>query len=256
MKKLLMTTVAAAAMAGVSTLALAQAGGQGNEHGGTGAMHQPSGAGAQGGAGAMHQEGGAAMHQEGGAAMKPPSGQSAQQSGGKAQERMGQTGEPNKAQRGAEQKGAQEEQRGTMQKGAQEERRGTEQKGAQEEQRGTEQRGAQQENRNGVNANERNAQVPQGRGAEERGASAQLSQDQRSRIAAVVGKGSTARYTGNVDFSIQIGSALPRRVHVEVLPEDIVEIVPQYRGFDYVLVGEQILIVDPRTLEIVAIVPA
>ncbi|MFZ1150423.1 MAG: DUF1236 domain-containing protein [Xanthobacteraceae bacterium] len=33
-------------------------------------------------------------------------------------------------------------------------------------------------------------------------------------------------------------------------------LVPQYRGFDYFLVEDEIVIVDPRTLEIVAIIPA
>jgi hypothetical protein len=41
-----------------------------------------------------------------------------------------------------------------------------------------------------------------------------------------------------------------------VLPEEIVRIVPQYLGFDYFLVEDEIVIVDPRTLEIVAIIPA
>jgi Protein of unknown function (DUF1236) len=45
-------------------------------------------------------------------------------------------------------------------------------------------------------------------------------------------------------------------VHFVVLPEEIVRIVPQYRGFDYFLVEDEIVIVDPRTLEIVAIIPA
>jgi hypothetical protein len=35
-----------------------------------------------------------------------------------------------------------------------------------------------------------------------------------------------------------------------------VSIVPEYRGFDYTLVGDSILIVDPVTLEIVAVIPA
>jgi hypothetical protein len=35
-----------------------------------------------------------------------------------------------------------------------------------------------------------------------------------------------------------------------------VRIVPQYRGFDYLLVEDEIVIVDPRTLEIVAVIPA
>jgi hypothetical protein len=35
-----------------------------------------------------------------------------------------------------------------------------------------------------------------------------------------------------------------------------VSIVPEYRGFDYILVGASILIVDPVTLEIVGVIPA
>ena len=40
------------------------------------------------------------------------------------------------------------------------------------------------------------------------------------------------------------------------LPPTVIEIVPQYRGYDYFLVGDQIVIVDPDTLEIVAVLPA
>jgi hypothetical protein len=41
-----------------------------------------------------------------------------------------------------------------------------------------------------------------------------------------------------------------------VLPAEVVTIVPEYRGFNYVVVGDQLLIIDPNTLEIVAILPA
>ena len=41
-----------------------------------------------------------------------------------------------------------------------------------------------------------------------------------------------------------------------VLPEEIVLLIPEYRGYDYFLIGDEIVIVDPRTLEIVAIIPA
>jgi Protein of unknown function (DUF1236) len=108
-------------------------------------------------------------------------------------------------------------------------------RGAQEEKRGTEPKGA-----------EESSSKP----------SAQLSQDQRSRIQAVIGKGHARRFSGNEHFDITVGARVPRDVHVEVLPEEIVTIVPEYRGFDYVLVGDSILIVDPATLEIVAVIPA
>jgi opacity protein-like surface antigen len=88
-----------------------------------------------------------------------------------------------------------------------------------------------------------------------RGKSAQLSQDQRTKIQAIIGKGNAPRVSSNANFSITVGATVPRNVHVEVLPEDVVEIVPQYEGFDYVVVGDEILIIDPDTLAIVDIIP-
>jgi hypothetical protein len=145
--------------------------------------------------------------------------------------------------RGTEQKGAQQE-RGMQknQKGAQEER-GTNLKGAQEK-RGTAERGAtEQTGRTGTNASER-------------GGSVQLSEDQRSQIKTVIGREHGPRLGRNMNFSISVGTRIPRNVHVVVLPEEIVRIVPQYRGFDYFLVEDEIVIVDPHTLEIVAVIPA
>jgi hypothetical protein len=40
------------------------------------------------------------------------------------------------------------------------------------------------------------------------------------------------------------------------VPRGIVEIEPSWRGYDYFMVGDQIVIVDPRSMEIVAVVDA
>ena len=53
-----------------------------------------------------------------------------------------------------------------------------------------------------------------------------------------------------------IGVRVPRTVHLMALPEEVVVIVPQYRGFYYFIVGDEIVIVDRATLEIVAVLPA
>ncbi|SRR6266436_689584 len=60
----------------------------------------------------------------------------------------------------------------------------------------------------------------------------------------------------DVRFSITIGEAVPRTVHLNRLPPRILEYAPQYRGYEYILVGDDILIVDPRTLRIVAVIAA
>jgi hypothetical protein len=69
-------------------------------------------------------------------------------------------------------------------------------------------------------------------------------------------KGEKAERLTNVRFSVSIGDEVPRSVHYYRLPPRIVEYAPQYRDFDYILVGEDILILDPRTHRIVAVIPA
>ena len=40
------------------------------------------------------------------------------------------------------------------------------------------------------------------------------------------------------------------------IPQQVIVIYPEWRGFDYILVGDQIVVLDPRTHEIVAILDA
>jgi hypothetical protein len=59
----------------------------------------------------------------------------------------------------------------------------------------------------------------------------------------------------NVNFSLSVGTAVPRDVRVQPLPADIVEVVPQYRGYDFFVVRDEIVIVDPSTYQIVTVLP-
>ena len=57
-----------------------------------------------------------------------------------------------------------------------------------------------------------------------------------------------------VNFSVNVGVAVPRNVEVYILPAPVVEVVPQYRGYRYfVLADGRIVILDPDTFEIVYI---
>ena len=56
----------------------------------------------------------------------------------------------------------------------------------------------------------------------------------------------------NVNFSINVGTAVPTSVRVVEVPSVIVDIHPQWRGFWYFVVGDEIIIVD-RGHKIVAI---
>jgi hypothetical protein len=136
------------------------------------------------------------------------------------------------------------------QRGAQDER-GTQQKGAQEERN---ERGAQTESGKAGVKTQENAQGNTQSGSSSRATSVNLSSQQRTRIGAVIGKNASARVSTNEHIDISVGARVPRSVHIAVLPSDVIEIVPQYEGFDYVMVGEQILIIDPNTYEIVAVI--
>jgi hypothetical protein len=85
--------------------------------------------------------------------------------------------------------------------------------------------------------------------------SVQLSSEQRGKIHASIFNQKAERIT-NANFAVRVGVRVPRTVHFYPLPLDVVEMVPEYRGYDYVLVGDEILIIDPGTLEIVAVLPA
>jgi hypothetical protein len=84
----------------------------------------------------------------------------------------------------------------------------------------------------------------------------ELSPEQRTRIRGVLIKERGASHVANVDFSLTAGTRVPRSIHLVRVPRTIFAIEPAWRGFDYFLVGDDIVVVNPRTLEIVAVIPA
>ena len=59
------------------------------------------------------------------------------------------------------------------------------------------------------------------------------------------------------DFTVSVGTRIPRKIELEPLPPRIVKIVPQYRSYRFfVLADGRIVIVDPSTFEIVYIIDA
>jgi hypothetical protein len=59
----------------------------------------------------------------------------------------------------------------------------------------------------------------------------------------------------NVNFSISVGTAVPRSVRLRPLSSEIVTIVPQYRGYNYFVTSNQVVIVEPSTYKIVTVLP-
>jgi hypothetical protein len=87
------------------------------------------------------------------------------------------------------------------------------------------------------------------------GAAGKLSTEQRTQITSAI-KETRVQPVTNVNFSISVGTKVPRDVTFHTLPERVVTIYPEWRRYKYILVKEQIVIVDPNTYEIVAVLEA
>jgi hypothetical protein len=87
------------------------------------------------------------------------------------------------------------------------------------------------------------------------GAGAKLSTEQRTKITTVI-KGEHVQPLANVNFSISVGTRVPRTVSFHPLPAEVVTYYPEWRGYEFILVGDQIVVINPRTLQIVAVIEA
>ncbi len=87
------------------------------------------------------------------------------------------------------------------------------------------------------------------------GAGAKLSTEQRTKITTVI-RGQHIAPVNNVNFAISVGTRVPREVSFHPLPTEVVTVYPEWRGYEFFLVRDQIVVVDPRTFEIVAVLEA
>jgi hypothetical protein len=85
-------------------------------------------------------------------------------------------------------------------------------------------------------------------------ASVNINDQQRTRVAQAISRLNVQPVT-NVNFSLSVGTAVPRDVRLQTLPADVVEVVPQYRGYSFFVVRDEIVIVEPSTYKIVTVLP-
>jgi hypothetical protein len=77
--------------------------------------------------------------------------------------------------------------------------------------------------------------------------------EKRTQIASAF-KSERIQETTNVNFNISVGATIPSSVRFHPLPARIVEIYPEWRGYEVVYVRGQYIIVRPQTHEIVYII--
>jgi hypothetical protein len=84
----------------------------------------------------------------------------------------------------------------------------------------------------------------------------QLSEEQRMQIRRTVIDARGAPRVGHVDFDVSVGTTIPRgRIHIVPIPETLVQIDPGWSGFLYFVYEDEVVIVDPNDMMIVAILP-
>lgn len=80
-----------------------------------------------------------------------------------------------------------------------------------------------------------------------------LSDDEKSKIRAAV-LTSRAPRVSNARFSLDVGTVVPPGVRTRTVPPVLVDVHPALRGYAYFVVGDDIVIIEPGTSRIVAII--
>jgi len=124
------------------------------------------------------------------------------------------------------------------------------------EQGRTDRQNTAQERRNGMpNTAERQRSGLEGLQGNASGMKVQLNDEQRSQIRTTVIEGRGAPRVGNVNFDVAVGTVIPRgSIHIVAVPETLVRIEPMWRGMLYFVYQDEVVIVSPRDMRIVAVV--
>jgi hypothetical protein len=77
--------------------------------------------------------------------------------------------------------------------------------------------------------------------------------EKRTQISSAIKQEKVEEVT-NVNFNVSIGTTVPAGVHYYPLSSRIVEIYPEWRGYEFILVHGKYIILRPHTHEIVYII--
>jgi len=108
------------------------------------------------------------------------------------------------------------------------------------------------QDRNQRNEGRENRDQTQGQGPGRTGGAVNFTQEQRTRIRETVLVRDAPRVS-SINFKLNVGVAVPSSVHLVAVPEVIVGYHPAWRGFLYFVYEDEIIIVDPRSHHIVAV---
>jgi hypothetical protein len=109
------------------------------------------------------------------------------------------------------------------------------------------------EGREGNKAAETKSTTEKSQTTGQAGAAAKLSTEQRTKISTVI-RSQRVESVDHVNFAVSVGTRVPREgVRFYPLPAEVVTIYPEWRGYQFIRVRDEILVIDPNTYEIVAV---
>ncbi len=82
----------------------------------------------------------------------------------------------------------------------------------------------------------------------------QISPEQESQIRNSV-KNAKVDHVAKLAIPLTVGAEVPRNLHFYPFPKEVAEIAPEYGGYFYVVAAEKIVVIDPMSYRIVAILP-
>ena len=94
----------------------------------------------------------------------------------------------------------------------------------------------------------------EGRSGGGRGSITSVTTEQKTRIRSVFTR-HHVEPARNLNVAVNVGVRIPHSVHLYPVPTDVIEIVPEYRDYDYIMLDDnRIAIVDPGSFEVVDII--
>ena len=82
-----------------------------------------------------------------------------------------------------------------------------------------------------------------------------FSTEQKAKIRQTIVQRNDVPRVTNVNFSLSVGTVVPReRLKLVAVPPTLVEIHPAWRGYLYFIVNDELIIVEPSTHRIVAVI--
>lgn len=82
----------------------------------------------------------------------------------------------------------------------------------------------------------------------------EITEAQKERIRDSV-KNAKVDHVAKLAIPLTVGAEVPRNLHFYPFPKEVAEIAPEYGSFFYVVAAEKIVVIDPLSYRIVAILP-